>query len=122
MPLLQALHEDAAASGEATVVLGVGIRTDHDEEARAFAESLGLTYPIGRDTATDQPGIGPVEKAFGINGLYPSTIVVRPDGTVDRALLGELTAEQLRFAVDEARANSGNVLAAAPDGETSPGR
>lgn len=116
MPVFQALHDEAAASGEATVVLGVGVRTDHDEDARAFVEELGLTYPIGRDTATDQPGIGPVERAFGIQGVYPSTIVVRPDGTVDRLLLGEVTASQLRFAVDEARANSSEVAAAAGDG------
>lgn len=109
MPILQALHDEAAASGEQTVVLGVGVRTDHDAEARAFVERLELTYPIGRDTATDEPGIGPIEAAFGISGAYPSTVIVRPDGTVDRMLLGEITASQLRFAVDEARANSAPV-------------
>jgi peroxiredoxin len=110
MPLLQALHEAAAASGEKTAVVGVGIRTDHDADARAFVEQLGLTYPIGRDTATEEPGIGPVERAFGINGIYPSTIIIRPDGIVDRVLLGEFTASQLRFAVDEARANAAPKL------------
>lgn len=47
MPVLQALHDEAAATGEATEVLGVGIRTDHDDNARSFVASLGLTYPIG---------------------------------------------------------------------------
>jgi peroxiredoxin len=111
MPLLQALHDEAATSGERTTVVGVGIRTDHDADARAFVERLGLTYPIGRDTATEEPGIGPVERAFGINGIYPSTIIIRPDGIVDRVLLGEVTASQLRFAVDEARANAASVPA-----------
>lgn len=115
MPILQAFHDEAAASGERTVVIGVGIRTDHDDDARAFVERLGLTYPIGRDTATEQPGIGPVERAFGINGIYPSTVIVRPDGVVDRVLLGEITANQLRFAVDEARANSGPVVNGTPE-------
>lgn len=106
MPILQALHEEATASGERTVVLGVGIRTDTDADARAFVKRLGLTYPIGRDTATEQPGIGPIERAFGLTALYPSTVIIRPDGAIDRLALGQLTAGQLRQAVDQARANS----------------
>jgi cytochrome c biogenesis protein CcmG/thiol:disulfide interchange protein DsbE len=124
MPLLQALHEEAAAGGERTAVVGVGIRTDHDADARVFVEQLGLTYPIGRDTATEEPGIGPVERAFGINGMYPSTVIIRPDGIVDRVLLGEVTASQLRFAVDEARANAAPMLDdgdPTPPGERAPG-
>lgn len=106
MPVLQALHDEAAASGERTAVLGVGIRTDTDAEARAFVERLELSYPIGRDTATEEPGIGPIEEAFGITALYPSTVIIRPDGIIDRLVLGELTANQFRSAIDEARANS----------------
>ncbi|MDQ3694128.1 MAG: TlpA family protein disulfide reductase [Chloroflexota bacterium] len=113
MPLLQAVHDGTRVTGEATAVLGVGIRTDHDADARAFVDQLGLTYPIGRDTDTDAPGIGPIEHAFGIQGAYPSTIIIRPDGAVDRLLLGEVTADQLRFAIDEARANSGPVTSGA---------
>lgn len=112
MPALQELHQEARASGEATVVVGVGIRTDHDQDARAFVERLGLTYPIGRDTEIEGPGIGPVERAFGIAGAYPSTVIIRPDGTIDRLLLGEHTAGQIRFAIAEARANSGPVAEA----------
>ncbi|MBA2520892.1 MAG: TlpA family protein disulfide reductase [Chloroflexia bacterium] len=109
MPVLQAVHDEAVVTGEATAVLGVGIRTDHDADARALVHQLGLTYPIGRDTDTDAPGIGPIEHAFGIQGAYPSTIIIRPDGAVDRLLLGEVTADQVRFAIDEARANAGPV-------------
>jgi peroxiredoxin len=110
MPTLQALHDEALATGEATVVVGVGIRTDHDEDARAFVEQLRLTYPIGRDTNIEGPGIGPIEQAFAITGAYPSTIIIRPDGTVDRLLLGEHTASQIRFAIDEARAASATSM------------
>lgn len=114
MPMLQAVHDEAAANGEATVVLGVGVRTDHDNEARAFVEQFDLTYPIGRDTNTEAPGIGPIERAFGITGAYPSTVIIRPDGVVDRLLLGELTADQLQFAIAEARAKAGPVTKNAP--------
>ena len=103
MPLLQQYSEAAARTGEPTVVVGVGVRTDHDADARALVERLGLTYPIGRDTLTEEPGVGPIERSFGVPSAYPSTVFIRPDGVVDRLHIGPLTAEQLRFAVAEAR-------------------
>jgi len=102
-PILQALSEESARSGEETVVVGVGIRTDQDEAARSFVAEYGLTYPIGRDTATEEPGVGPIEQAFGIPSAYPSTLIIAPDGTVDRFHLGPISATQLRYAIDEAR-------------------
>lgn len=103
MPLLQAFWDDAQSSGEKTEVLGVGIRTDHDDDARAFVKQGKFTYPIGRDTDIDGPGIGPIEAAFGVPPAYPSTIVIRPDGIVDRYHLGPVNADMLRLMVDEAR-------------------
>ncbi|MFM9108276.1 MAG: TlpA family protein disulfide reductase [Chloroflexota bacterium] len=102
-PALQAFSEEEAAAGRNTVVVGVDIRTDDEADARAFVEELGLTYPIGRDDQTDQPGIGPVEAAFGIPSAYPATIFIAPDGTVDRFHLGPITLEQLRYAATQAR-------------------
>ncbi len=102
-PILQALSEEAAATGEETVVVGVGIRTDEDDAARRFVAETGLTYPIGRDTVTEEPGVGPIEQAFGIPSAYPSTLFIAPDGTVDRYHLGPISEAQLRYAIDEAR-------------------
>jgi thiol-disulfide isomerase/thioredoxin len=102
-PILQALSEEAAATGEKTVVVGVGIRTDDDEAARQFVIDYGLTYPIGRDTVTEEPGAGPIEKAFGIPSAYPSTLFIAPDGKVDRYHLGPISMAQLQYAIDEAR-------------------
>jgi hypothetical protein len=81
--------------------------TDVDKNARDFVEAGGFTYPIGRDTNTDQPGIGPIEAAFGVPNAYPSTVVIGPDGIVDGFQLGPLTVERLRWLVDEARTGSG---------------
>src|SRR5688572_30579128 len=47
MPALQAAAE---ASGDDVVFVGIGAKNDKDDEARAFAEEFGITYPIGRDT------------------------------------------------------------------------
>jgi peroxiredoxin len=103
MPELQAYWDEAQRIGEATTILGVGVRTDTDANARALVEESGYTYPIGRDTDTDQPGMGPIEAAFGIPSAYPATIVIGPDGTVNQYHLGPLNREMLRLMVDEAR-------------------
>ena len=107
MPELQAYWDAARLAGEQTTIVGVGIRTDVDKNARDFVEAGGFTYPIGRDTNTDQPGIGPIEAAFGVPSAYPSTVVIGPDGIVDGFQLGPLTVERLRWLVDEARTGSG---------------
>jgi peroxiredoxin len=103
MPLLQAFWDAAQASSEKTEILGVGIRTDRDDDARAFVAQGNFTYPIGRDTDIEGPGIGPIEDAFGVPPAYPSTVIIRPDGIVDRYHLGPVNAEMLRLMVDEAR-------------------
>jgi peroxiredoxin len=107
MPLLQAFWEDAQASGEETAIVGVGIRTDVDANAREFVRQGGFTYPIGRDNDTELPGVGPIEAAFGIPSAYPATIVIRPDGSVDRFHLGPVNADMLRWMIDDARQASG---------------
>jgi cytochrome c-type biogenesis protein len=104
MPELQAYWEEAEASGEATTILGVGVRTDTDAKAREFVEQGHFTYPIGRDTDTDEPGIGPIETAFGIPQAYPATIIIRPDGVIDHYQLGPVNQAMLRLLVEEARA------------------
>lgn len=106
MPELQAFWAEAQARGEQTEVIGVGVRTDNNDDARKLVAEGGFRYPIGRDTDTERPGVGPIEAAFGIPGAYPATVVIRPDGTVDRYHLGPLNRAVLRLMVDEARAAS----------------
>lgn len=104
MPELQAYWEDTQATGEATTILGVGTRTDTDEKAREFVAQGQFTYPIGRDNDTNEPGLGPIETAFGIPQAYPATIIIRPDGVIDHYQLGPVNQAMLRLLVDEARA------------------
>lgn len=101
-PTLEAFSKEEAAAGRDTVVVGVDIRTDKEQDARAFVEELGLTYPIGRDDLTEDPGVGPIEAAFGIPSAYPATIFIDLDGKVDRFHLGPITMDQLRYAVRKA--------------------
>ncbi len=101
-PVLQRLHDEARQGGEPIAGVGVGIREEPDADARAFVRELGLTYPIGRDNDTDAPGYGPLEQAFGLT-LLPTTVIIRPDGVVDRYHLGPLDEQQLRAAVSAAQ-------------------
>ncbi|HEU0114586.1 MAG TPA: TlpA disulfide reductase family protein [Thermomicrobiales bacterium] len=103
MPLFERYAQQAATNREQTVIVGVGVRTDIDADARALVRQLALTYPIGRDAATDAPGLGPIQQAFAVPEAYPSTIFIRPDGKVDQFHLGPLTEAQLKAAVERAR-------------------
>lgn len=99
MPVLQRLTDRQPAPGGPVAVVGVGVRTDHDAAARALVRDLGLTYPIGRDTDVSGPGVGPFQRAFAVADFLPATVVLRPDGVIDRLHLGPVTDEQLRTIV-----------------------
>ena len=102
LPRLQAVSDEAARTGQAVTVVGVGIKRDYDGNARDQVAELGLTFPIGRDTAGDDPVRGPIEAAFGVTN-YPTTVFIRPDGTVSAVHIGELQLEQIRAYVEAAK-------------------
>jgi cytochrome c biogenesis protein CcmG/thiol:disulfide interchange protein DsbE len=95
LPRFQAIADEATRGGEPVKIVGVGIKSDYDENALKLVARLGLTFPIGRDTAGDDPMRGPIETAFGVSN-YPTTVFIRPDGTVDAVHIGELDERQIR--------------------------
>lgn len=89
MPDLQHLYQSYKSKN--VVVLGV----DQGESAQrvsAFAQSLGIHYPILLD---EQQQYGRVYAALGL----PTTIVVSPQGTVVRGFDGPLSYPQMVAAV-----------------------
>jgi thiol-disulfide isomerase/thioredoxin len=94
LPRFQAIAAEAARTGEPVHVVGVGLKNDYDENARSLVADLGLTFPIGRDTAGDDPMRGPIELAYGVSN-YPTTVFIRPDGTVAAVHIGEMDEEQI---------------------------
>ena len=94
-PALQAVADEARAAGAPVVVIGLGLKADREEEARAFVRDFGLTYPLGRDTAGPDPERGAVELAFGIAPYWPTTVFVRPDGVIAAAHVGPLDVDQI---------------------------
>jgi cytochrome c biogenesis protein CcmG/thiol:disulfide interchange protein DsbE len=101
LPRFQAIADEAARTGEPVRVVGVGIKNDYDKNALALVSELGLTFPIGRDSAGDDPLHGPIETAFGLAD-YPTTVFIRPDGTVAVVHIGEMDEQQIRAALKRA--------------------
>jgi len=101
MPAFERIHQEVAASGEPSVILGVGIKNDYGQNAIDLVEALGVTYLLGRDTGGDNPVRGLVEAAYGIT-TYPATVFIRPDGTVFAVRFGEIDAAEIRDYLDGA--------------------
>lgn len=81
--------------GDEVRFLGVSTKDD-PRAAAAFVEQLGVTYP----QVIDQDGR--LLRHLGAPGL-PVTVVLDVHGRVSTRHLGEMTAEQLRDAIDRAR-------------------
>lgn len=101
MPELDRLHADLLADGTPATIIGVGVKRDNHDNALAMVDRLGVTYPIGRDTAGTSDTIGPVTQAFGVD-TYPATVFIRPDGTVSAIVFGPLTEDSARDYLEDA--------------------
>jgi len=99
---MPAFQEASAAAGDDVVFVGVGAKTDKEDEARAFAEEFGITYPIGRDTEGGTAGQGQIANDFRIIG-YPATFFIDPEGNISTTVMGELDTSQLQAYIDQAR-------------------
>lgn len=90
-PCLKELPEFQAAYADhrdEVGFLGVNLQ-DSPDAARGLVDRFGLSYPIGVD---------PQGELFSALGGYvmPTTVFVRPDGTIAEVYGGELSGEQLR--------------------------
>jgi hypothetical protein len=101
MPQLEALSSTLTADGTPATIIGVGVKRDNNDNALAMVDRLGITYPIGRDTAGNNDTLGPITQAFGVD-TYPATVFIRPDGTVSAVVFGPLTEDSARDYIDNA--------------------
>jgi thiol-disulfide isomerase/thioredoxin len=62
---------------------------DDDVASRAFINEIGISYPTGADPNSD------IARSFQVIGL-PTTIFIRPDGTIARKWPGPLSESQLQ--------------------------
>lgn len=89
MPDLQTFAREYAKDG--VVVVGVN-QGESPQRAAAFAQSLGITFPIWID---DSQRYGRVYAALGL----PTTVIVDRSGVVARGFDGALSIQQMRAAV-----------------------
>ena len=80
-------------SAEELLIVGVDIQ-DTDEEAIAFLEEFGVTYPNGRDID------GTITVDYGVIGI-PVTFFVGRDGIVQRRWVGAVRDDDLEVWVRE---------------------
>jgi thiol-disulfide isomerase/thioredoxin len=95
MPALDQVVTEMRAEGLPVAALGVGIKSDYDKSARELLDELAIAYPAGRDTAGEDVRRGPIEAAYGIFS-YPSTVFIRPDGSVFAIRIGEIDSAEIR--------------------------
>ena len=88
------LARAVAAYGDEVAFVGINVDRDQ-KKARAFARRYRLPFlSVG-----EAPGL---REALGVAGL-PTTMVVRPDGTVATRIVGGVDAASLAAAIDRAR-------------------
>ena len=105
MPELEKLSAQLTADGDPATIIGVGVKRDNNDNALAMVDRLGVTYDVGRDTAGENPTLGPVTQAFGVDS-FPATVFIRPDGTISAIVFGPLTQDSARDYIDAALGDS----------------
>lgn len=98
MPAFQTMSE---SGGDDVVFVGVGAKSDDQEDAEAFAEEFGITYPIGRDTEGGDALGGQIEQDYGVPG-YPATFFISPDGLINEVVFGAIDTEALASSIASA--------------------
>ncbi len=103
IPDLIAAEGTVAPDGSPVRIMGVGLTSDSDADARQMAADLGITYIVGRDAGNPGPAGGPIQNAFDIADWYlPATVIVAPDGTISAVRYGQMDAEMIEGYVEEA--------------------
>jgi hypothetical protein len=100
MPAFESVHQTA---GSDVQIIGVNIKNDRVENATELLAETGVTYQIARDDSGANPLYGPIETQLGTGGSYPVTVVIRPDGVIDKVTVGPMDESQIRDAIEQAR-------------------
>jgi cytochrome c biogenesis protein CcmG/thiol:disulfide interchange protein DsbE len=95
LPRFEAATEENRQSGTAVAIIGVGLKRDYDENAKQLIAEAGVTFPVGRDTGGTDEAHGPIETGYEVSN-YPTTVFIKPDGTVSAIHIGEMSDDQIR--------------------------
>ncbi len=97
------MQQAADEAGDEVVFVGIGAKTDREDDARAFAEEFAITYPVGRDTEGGDRVNGAIQTDYGVFA-FPSTYVINPEGRIDAVLITPVDeASDIQPYIDAAR-------------------
>lgn len=98
MPAIQATYE--AYKRDDLVVLGINMTyQDNRQNAEAFVEEYGITFPILLDET------GEVTESYRVLGV-PTSVFVNKDGVIVNSYIGAMTEQQLDTFVHELMADT----------------
>jgi cytochrome c biogenesis protein CcmG/thiol:disulfide interchange protein DsbE len=81
------------ADGGRVAFVGLALRDD-EPASRAFLNEVGVSYPTGPDETSE------IARSYQVIGL-PTTVFIRPDGTIARKWAGPISEEQLQEFIRE---------------------
>ncbi len=91
---IPAFAKVAAAHPEAQFV-GVAVKSGDGEALQRAADTLGITWPVLAGTST-------VLDAYDVS-VFPTTFVLRADGTIAKSFVGTVSAKDLEAAIVAAK-------------------
>jgi peroxiredoxin len=93
MPAMEEVYKDYQSQG--FIILAINVTTqDSEQNAIAFANELGLTYPILLDKK------GQAADLYQLRSL-PTSFFVAPDGTIREVVIGSMSEALLRIRIEQ---------------------
>jgi thiol-disulfide isomerase/thioredoxin len=98
MPAMQQLAE----ANPDVVIIGIAASNDKLDKATAFAQDVGVTYPLAMDTGSSGPN-GKIASSYQVFG-FPATFFINTDGQIVDSIFGAVPLEDLQTYIDRAKA------------------
>jgi len=76
----------------------ISIAVDEEEAVRAYAEEMGMNYPV---MAVQMEGIGLAKRYGNGIGILPYTVIIDRDGEISYTIAGELSKERAKELLEE---------------------
>jgi len=92
MPHVQKLHESLAEEDFVILSINATSQDSGAEQARRYVENGELTFPVALDPA------GSISQAYRVRA-FPVTLVIDPEGVVQKHHIGAISYDQMRKAV-----------------------
>ncbi len=97
MPAMQQLAEE----NPDVAIIGIAASNDQLDKATAFAQEVGVTYPLAMDTGASGPN-GKIASSYQVFG-FPATFFINTDGQIVDSIFGAVPLDDLQTYIDRAK-------------------